>query len=55
MFLTDLVCPRLAHCVVELQTPGAQLLTNALPAKELLDTLMVKGTRRKQMQLLSSL
>lgn len=41
--------------VVELQTTGAHLLTNALPAKELLDILMVKGTRRKQTQLLSSL
>lgn len=47
--------PGWLSAVVELQTTTAQLLTKALPAKELLDLLMVKGTRRKQTQLLSSL
>lgn len=43
------------RAVLELQTTSAQLLASAQPAKRLLDVLALKGTRRKQTQLLSSL
>lgn len=43
------------RAMVDPLTATVQLVLNALPAKVLLDILMVKGTRRKQTQLLNSL